>query len=107
MAIPPDVGFHMAIPPEVAWLVPVVIPFVVGILLGAIVKRTVKLAFAVAALVIILVGTGIISLTLTDVFDKAMELLPRLIETGEGVLDALPYSSGAFLVGLGIGLWRG
>lgn len=88
-------------------MVPVLIPFVVGILVGAMVKRTIKLILGVAALVAILVGMGIISLTLVDVFDKAMQLLPQLITTGQGALDALPYSSSTFLIGLGIGLWRG
>ena len=97
----------MDIPPEVAWLVPVAIPFVVGILVGAIVKRTIKLIIGVVALVAVLVGMGVLSLTLVDVFDKAMVLLPQLISTGQGALDALPYSSSSFLVGLGIGLWRG
>jgi len=95
------------IPPQVAWLVPIAIPFVVGILVGAMVKRTIKLVLGIVALVAVLVGMGILSLTLVDVFDKAMLILPQLITTGQGALDALPYSSSSFLVGLGIGLWRG
>lgn len=58
-------------------------------------------------LVVTLTATGYISLTFRGIYDRAMEFLPRLIETGEGFKDALPYSSAAFLVGLALGLWRG
>lgn len=96
----------MSVPPEIAWLVPVIIPFIIGLLVGVIVKRAVKLIFAIVALVIILVVIGAISLGFSDIYDKAMEFLPKL--TGStGVIGILPYSSAAFLVGLALGLWRG
>ena len=97
----------MSIPPQVAWLVPVILPFIIGLLVGAVIKRTFRLVVVVAALVIVLVTTGAMSLTFRDIYDKAMEFLPRLIDLGGGLRDVLPYSSVAFLIGLALGLWKG
>jgi hypothetical protein len=47
------------------------------------------------------------SLTFRDIYGKAMEFLPRLIDLGGGLRDVLPYSSVAFLIGLALGLWKG
>lgn len=97
----------MAIPAEFAWLVPVILPLVIGLLVGAIVKRTFQLLIAVVALIIVLVAIGAISLTFQDVYSKSLEILPNLIHTGRSFFDILPYSSVAFLIGLAIGLWKG
>ena len=97
----------MSVPPEYAWIVPIIIPLAIGLLVGVIVRRTIKITMAVSALVIILVATGYISLTVQDIYDKSMEVLPRLFDSGEGLLDVIPYASTAFLIGLGIGLWKG
>ncbi len=96
----------MAVPPELAWIVPVVVPLIIGLLVGFIVKRTTKLVFCVVALGIILVVTGYVSFAFQDIYDKAMEFLPIIIEMGGG-LNILPYSSMMFLVGLALGLWKG
>lgn len=97
----------MSVPPQVAWIVPVVVPFIIGLLVGAVIKRALKLMVVIAALVIVLVATGVVSLTFRDIYDKAMDFLPRLIDMGGGLKDVLPYSSVAFLIGLALGLWRG
>jgi len=93
----------MSIPPEIAWLIPVVLPFIVGLLVGAIVKKGFKLLIAVVALIIVLVATGILSLTFTGLFDEVMKFLPKLYDVGIGWLNVLPYSSVAFLIGLALG----
>ena len=97
----------MVVPPEFAWIVPVVIPFIIGLLIGFIVKRTVKLVFLVIALVIVLVAVGYVSFTFQGIYDKAMEFLPTIVEMGGGFKNVLPYSSVAFLIGLALGLWKG
>ena len=93
-------------PPEIAWIVPVIMPFVIGLLVGLIFKHTIKLMFAITALVVLLVLTGFVSLTFQDVFDQAMKFLPRIIGTGSGLIDVLPYSSITFIIGLALGLWK-
>ena len=97
----------MATPPEVAWIVPIVMPLIIGLLVGFIVKHKMKLMFAIAALVVLLVFSGIISIAYQDIFDQALKLLPRIIGTGSGLIDVLPYSSLTFIIGLALGLWKG
>ncbi|MDQ1280836.1 MAG: hypothetical protein QG670_2099 [Thermoproteota archaeon] len=93
--------------PEIAWIVPVIIPAIMGLLVGLIVKRSIKLMFTIVALVVLLVLIGLVSLTFQDVLDQALKFLPRIINTGSGLIDVLPYSATTFLIGLGLGLWRG
>ena len=97
----------MSAPTELAWIVPVVFPFLIGLLVGVIVKESVKLIFPITALIILLVAAGYLSLAFVDIFDKAMEYLPSIIRAGRGSIDVLPYSTTAFIVGLVLGLWRG
>ena len=95
------------IPPEVAWIVPVVIPFIIGLISGFIIKRTVKLVFLIIALIIVLFALGYVSITFQDIYGKAMEFLPKIIDLGGGIQNVLPYSSTTFLIGLALGLWKG
>ena len=97
----------MTISPQIAWIVPVIIPALIGLLVGVIAKHSVRLVFVVTALVVLLVLTGYISLTFQEVFDQAMKFLPRIIGTGSGIIDVLPYSTVTFLIGLALGLWKG
>jgi len=96
----------MSIPPEIAWLIPIVVPFIIGLLVGALVKRALKLFIVVVALIIVLVATGALSIGFSDLYDKAMEFLPKLYDVGRGWVNVLPYSSVAFLIGLALGLWK-
>ena len=97
----------MVTPPGIAWIVPVVVPLLMGLLVGVIAKQSVKLTFSILALVVLLVLTGFISLTFQDVFSQAMKVLPPIIDTGSGLIDALPYSTITFIIGLALGLWKG
>jgi uncharacterized membrane protein (Fun14 family) len=93
----------MSIPPEIAWLIPVVLPFIVGLLAGAVIKKGLKLLIAVVLLVIVLVATGFLSVTFSGLYAEAMKFLPELYDVGHGFLNVLPYSSIAFLIGLVLG----
>lgn len=95
------------IPPEYAWIIPLLVPLIVGLLIGVILRHTVRLVFPIAALAILLVFMGYVSLTFQDVYDKAMMVLPVIIDMGSGLKNVLPYSSMTFLVGLALGLWKG
>ena len=97
----------LATPPEIAWIIPVIVPLIIGLIVGLIVKHTIKLMFAITALVILFVFLGVISFAYQDIFDQALKLLPRIIGTGSGLVDVLPYSSLTFIIGLALGLWRG
>lgn len=93
----------MSIPPEIAWLIPVVLPFIIGLLVGAVIKKGLKLLMFIVALVIVLVVTGILSVTFSGLYAQAMQFLPKLYDVGHGWLNVLPYSSVTFLVGLVLG----
>jgi uncharacterized membrane protein (Fun14 family) len=93
----------MSIPPEIAWIIPVVLPFIIGLLVGAVLRKAMKLLILVVALIIILVATGILSITFTGLFAQAMQFLPKLYDVGHGWLNVLPYTSISFLIGLALG----
>ena len=93
----------MSIPPEIAWLIPIVLPFIIGLLVGALIKRGLKLLIIIVALIIILIATGIVSWTFSGLFAAAMQVLPKLYDLGHGWLNVLPYSSVTFLIGLALG----
>ena len=94
----------MSIPPELAWLVPIAVPFIIGLLIGVVIKTAAKLAIVIVIIVIVLVFTGVLGLTFQDIFTQALEFLPKLFGAGSGLLNLLPYSSVAFLIGLGLGI---
>ncbi len=93
----------MSIPPEIAWLIPIILPFIIGLLVGAIIKKGLKLLVVIFALIIVLIATGIVSWTLSGLYASAMQILPKLYDLGHGWLNVLPYSSITFLVGLALG----
>lgn len=97
----------MNVPVEIAWIVPIVAAFIIGLLVGAIIKKVFNLMVLLVALIIVLVATGALSLSFHDLFDKAMEILPKLYDAGSGWINVLPYTSVSFLLGLAIGLWKG
>lgn len=106
--IPGELGNNMfSIPPEIAWVIPVIIPFIIGLLIGLIIKRTLKLLLLITVLIIILVALSYISLSFRDVYESAMKFLPKIIDLGSGFMNSLPYTSVAFIVGLLLGLWKG
>lgn len=104
---PPSVAERVSVPPEIAWVLPVVVPFIIGLLVGAVIKKAVKLLIALIALVVVLVATGAVSIGFSSIYENAMQFLPKLYETGSSVINVLPYSSAAFIIGLLIGLWKG
>ena len=71
----------MSLSNEIALLIPLLLPFVIGLLVGVVVKHGLKLLVAIAALVIVLIATGYLNLTYQDAVNKALQLLPKLINT--------------------------
>ena len=94
-------------PPEIAWLVPIILPLLIGLVVGVIVKNSLKLIVTITALIILLVLTRYISITFQDVFDQALKFLPKIIQTGSGLIGILPYSTITFIIGFGLGFWKG
>ncbi len=97
----------MSFPVELAWLLPIAVPLLIGLFVGSIIRKSVKIVFPIVALLIVLVATGYLTLSYQDLFDRAMSVLPSVINTGDGFIDSLPYTSSSFLIGLAVGLWKG
>jgi hypothetical protein len=84
---------------------------IIGILFGVIIKRAIKLALPIVALVVLLAVTGYLNLagsmpsanTIYYVFNGAQPVASQAV----GVASLLPISSVAFLAGAAIGLWKG
>lgn len=87
------------------------VTFTLGLLIGVVAKRTLKLALAIVSLVVLLAVTGYINLALSEattatiyqVFYRAPALTGRATE----IASALPLSSAAFLIGATLGFWKG
>ena len=85
--------------------------FIIGVLLGVIIKRAIKLALAIVALVVLLAATGYLNLawsmpsanTIYYVFNGAKPVASQAI----GLASLLPISSATLLAGAAIGLWKG
>jgi hypothetical protein len=85
--------------------------FIIGILLGVIIKRAIKLTFAIVSLVVLLAVNGYLNLawstpsvnTIYYVFNGAEPIASQAI----GLASLLPISSATFLIGAAIGLWKG
>lgn len=88
-------------------LMPLAVPFILGLLSGVVIKRGIELIFAALALVVALIATGYISMGFGELKEKALDYLPKLLGEAREEFQILPYSSGAFLVGLAIGFWVG
>ena len=98
----------MTLPPEVAWIVPIVVPFIIGLLIGIIIKKALKLALAVLALIIALAVFGYIEVpSIREIIEAAMKILPQIQEHLGPLVNVIPYSSFTFVIGLIIGLWKG
>jgi FUN14 family protein len=84
---------------------------IIGILLGVIIKRAIKLAFAIVSLMVLLAVTGYLNVawstpsasTIYYVFNGAQPVATQAI----GLASLLPISSATFLIGAAIGLWKG
>jgi len=82
--------------------------FVVGLLVGVLVKRIVSVAVVLVALFIALVALGYMSpQQVAQILQQIGYSAKDAVATAMNLRDAIPYSSLAFLIGLAIGLWKG
>ncbi len=90
----------------------IVVTFIIGLLLGVVVKRVFKLAVAIVALIAILILTGYVNLNRNQLSEETIynafsTVSPSVISTVSQVGTLLPLTSAAFLAGVGLGLWKG
>jgi uncharacterized membrane protein (Fun14 family) len=85
--------------------------FAIGFLVGIVLKKTFKLGIAIISLVAFLAATGYINLQLSDTTKttiyRAFSQTPSIASKASSLASILPITSGAFLIGLALGIWKG
>ncbi len=92
-------------------IVATLIVFGIGFLLGIVIKKTLKLGIAILSLVILLAATGYFNLQLSEAAKTTIYRVfsqgPTIASQASGLASILLITSGAFLIGLAIGIWKG
>ena len=87
------------------------VTFTLGLLIGVVAKRALKLTFAIVSLVILLAVTGYVNLALNEVTTSTILRAFSVAQAEAGhataIASALPLSSAAFLIGATLGFWKG
>ncbi len=88
------------------------IVFLIGLFVGIIVKKALKLGLAILSLIILLSATGYITLNPQHVFQGVIQYAfqpgtTAAASQAAGLVSILPYASAAFLAGLAVGIWKG
>lgn len=97
------------LPPDasVTFIVALLVPLVLGFLVGVIIKRAIAVGAAIAILVLILIFVGV--LTPSQVIQPLVSLFrsgPALASKATQIAGYLPYSSVTFLIGLAVGFFK-
>ncbi len=97
------------LPPDasVTFILALLIPPVLGFLVGTIIKKAIALGAAIAILLLILIFVGV--LTPSQVIQPVVSLFrsgPALAAKATQIAGYLPYSSVTFLIGLAVGFFR-
>jgi uncharacterized membrane protein (Fun14 family) len=103
-------GMTTILPPDlsVTFIAALVIPLIIGFLVGVIAKTALKLGIAIVVIILILIAVGIISPT--QVIQPLMQLIrsgPSLESKVAQIAGYLPYSSITFILGFVMGLFKG
>ena len=98
------------LPPDfsITFLGALIVPLIIGFLIGLILKRAISIGIALAALVLVLIILGIVAPSqlvqpLISIFRSGAGLASKASE----IAGFLPYSSIGFLVGLVLGFLKG
>ena len=98
------------LPPDTSmtFLAALLVPLVLGFLVGIVAKAAVKIGVAIAVIILILMVTGFI--TPSQVIQPVVELVrsgPTVATKVSQLAGYLPYSSMTFMVGFVVGLFKG
>ena len=97
------------LPPEasVTFIVALLVPLVIGFLVGIVIKSALKIGAAIAIIALLLIFLGI--LTPSQIIQPIMSLArsgPELTSKVSQIAGYLPYSSVTFLIGLAVGFFK-
>jgi uncharacterized membrane protein (Fun14 family) len=85
----------------------IVIPFLIGLLVGGAVKAASKFLLLLVLLIALLSVAGIVTISVEGVLNEAAGYLPHALNLGRtAVEDVLPYSGLSFLAGFLLGVWK-
>jgi len=93
---------------SITFIVAVLIPLIIGFLVGIVLKSALKIGIAIAAILLILIALGMIAPN--QLLQPILSLIrsgPMLLTKVDQVAGYLPYSSITFIVGLVIGFFKG
>ncbi len=93
---------------SITFIVALVVPLVLGFLVGIVAREAIKIGVAIAVIVLVLIVTGFI--TPNQVIQPLVQLArsgPGLASKVSQIAGYLPYSSLTFIVGFVIGFFRG
>ena len=86
-----------------------IISFILGLFIGVLIKKVLKVGIVLVAIVVLLIALGVVSPNTALSFIKT--LVTTITPVAEGyateALAYLPYNSIFFLIGLAIGLYKG
>lgn len=83
-----------------------VVPFVIGLLIGYILKQAVKILAALIVLILILFAIGYIKPgTISYVLNKVFSYGSQAYSAAQSISSIIPYSSILFIIGVAIGFF--
>ncbi len=99
------------LPPDLSttFLVAAILPLIIGFIVGVIAKSVLKIGIAIVVLVLLLIAVGMITPDpiLTPLLSFRGKSGSSLTSGVQRLAGYLPYSSITFIIGLGLGLWKG
>ena len=90
-----------------SFLTLIVIPFLIGLLVGGAVKTASKFLLLLVLLIALLSVAGIVTISVEGMLSEAAGYLPHALNLGRTAMeDILPYSGLSFLAGFLLGVWK-
>lgn len=98
------------LPPDLSatFIVALLVPIVLGFLVGMVIKTALKVGAAIAIIVLILIFVGALSPSqvIQPILNGVKGNGPEIITQAKRVAGYLPYSSITFLIGLAVGFYK-
>ncbi len=93
---------------SITFIAALVVPLILGFLVGIIAKAAIKIAIALVVIILLLIAVGFIQPS--QVIQPLVQLFrsgPSVISKADQIAGYLPYSSITFIVGFVVGFFRG
>jgi uncharacterized protein YqfA (UPF0365 family) len=97
------------LPPDASatFVVALLVPLVIGFLVGIVIKSALKIGAAIAIIALLLIFLGILTPSqIIEPIISAVRSGPSLTSKVQQIAGYLPYSSVTFLIGLAVGFFK-